>query len=220
MVLAVAGVAAGYVLDGRSHQGRVLRHVSLAGQDVSGMTKSQLEGVIGPLGGRIGAAPVQIDVLRRRLLDHRRRPRAPRRRAGHRRAGHRQRAGGAGRGVACGRWLDGWFRPRHLSPVVAADAAEVSSTVAADDPGQRLPVEPEVKGDAAGFVVVAGQTGIGMDTAALLAALPRAVDRGLDPVRVSVATTHPFPSFDRRGGTPALHPRRPADEPGPSGFGR
>ncbi len=90
-------------------------------------------------------------------------------------------------------WLDGWFQPRHVSPVVEADPAKVSSAVASDDPGQHPAVEPEVRGDAAGFVVVAGKTGTGLDGAALIAALPRAVDRGLDPVRVSVARRTLFP---------------------------
>jgi vancomycin resistance protein YoaR len=192
VVLAAAGVMIGYALDGRSHTGRVLRHVSFAGQDVSGMSRSELDSVIGPLATRVGAAPVQIDAPGGGFT-------TTAQELGVRvdTAASAARVMGTGRqgwiGSRFWSWLNSWTGSRHLSPVVVVDAARVSSTVAARDPGHRLPVEPQVKGDAAGFVVVPGQTGSGIDTAAITAALPQAVETGLDPVRVSATRRTLFP---------------------------
>jgi vancomycin resistance protein YoaR len=197
IVLAIAGVVTGYELDSRSHKGEVLRQVSLAGEDVSGMTKSELDVVVGRLGSRVSTAPVQID--------------APG-------GGFSTNAGALGLGVngpaterrvmkarhgdwpgsGMWAWLQSFLRPQHLSAVITVDAGSVTSTLAAHDPGQRLPVEPEVKGDTTGFMVVPGKTGTGMDAAGLVAALPLAVDHSLDPVRVSATrrTLSPHSSDD------------------------
>ena len=192
VMVAVVAIVVGYALDGRNHRGRVLRQVSLAGHDVSGMTKQGLDGVIGQLSTQVGNAQVQIDApgggvttsaealglsVNRSATEHR-----------------VMEAGRSGwLGSRFWAWANSWFQPRHLSPVVATDADRVAATLAAHDPARAPAVEPEVRGDAAGFLFVPGKSGTALDGAALIAALPVAVDRGLDPIRVSAARRTLFP---------------------------
>ena len=58
----MAGIVVGYGFDGRSHAGRVLRQVSLAGQNVSGMTKQGTgRGHRTGSATRVGNTQVEID---------------------------------------------------------------------------------------------------------------------------------------------------------------
>ena len=113
-------------------------------------------------------------------------------------------------------WANGWFQPRHLSAVVSTDADRVAATLAAHDPGRRPAVEPEVRGDAAGF--------LDRRRARAVRSRHRRPHRRLAPSsrqrpRSSASqrrAAQSFSPFDRRRRSPAHRPRRPTGQLGPS----
>jgi vancomycin resistance protein YoaR len=202
VLVALAAVVVGVaVLDLSRHDGRVLRHVTLAGHDVSGMDEAQLRKVVADVAATLPDQEVRVDApgggfsTSARSLGLRVVEPATARAA--------LRVGRSGSLTArFGAWLRSFRSDRRAPLRVATDSSAVYATVAAKDPGPRKPPdEPSITYKSGSFTAVPGKPGEGIDAADVIAALPKAavgggrirvtVDRG------SVAPRFPLASAER-----------------------
>ncbi|MGH9189467.1 MAG: VanW family protein [Acidimicrobiales bacterium] len=200
-VLALVAVAAvfgfvvlAWLLDSEARNGdSVQRNVTLSGRAIGGLGKRELDSVVASLGRDYASAPVDIRVPGATV-----KAQAPELGLSLRQDQTVAAALAVGRkGFVGGRllgWTAGLVRPRASQAVVRVDTRSVARVLAERDPGRKPPVEPhiEVQGDRT--VAAAGSPGLGVDPAAVVAALADVAPRGF-PLRVAVRRTSLPPRF-------------------------
>jgi vancomycin resistance protein YoaR len=193
-IAAVSLAVAGYLLNARAHRDRVASGVTLAGRDISGLTQPQLDGAVDSLGVQLATSRIQVNANSGGLATtsaairlHLDSPLTARRAMQTGRSGWP--------GARWWSWLRSLVHPIEVTPVVGMDRGAVESVVTANDRGRVSPAEPQVVGTVAGFTVIAGRPGNGIDPAAVMAALPAAVKRGTDPIVVQVTRGPISPRF-------------------------
>ena len=180
LVVVVGGLSIAWLIDSHAHGGRVVRHVTLAGRGIGGMTAIQLAGALGDLATKEEHAPVQVrtpqgsfsvsaDSLGLRV----------------RQDVTEAAAMAAGRhgwvGARLWKWVVGFVSPARVRVDVGDDRSLAYQYIrAAPDPGPRQqPVEPSLAARNGNIVVIDGLAGRGVDPNQVLAALPSAATRGL-----------------------------------------
>ena len=192
----VVVVTAAWAFDTRSDD-EVARNVTLAGRDVSGLTRAELTTVVREIARRYGETAVFVDAPGGGFsmppseigltVDEQATVDAV--------LAVGRKGGVVGR---IGEWMRSFLDPRRAPVSVDAEEAAVYRVVAARDAARTPPTEPSVKAEKGRLVAVEGAPGSGIDPAAVLRALPGAARDGT-PVTVEVG----------RGSIP---PRFPIDE--------
>lgn len=197
--LALAGglvvvVVAAWALDTNRSTGKVLRNVSVAGREVGGMDRAELTAVVADVAGAYGDQPITVDAAGGGFsmdpaeialaVDQEATVAA---------------ALGAGRtGNPLARvvgWVASFRRDRSPAVSVTVDRNAVYRVVAERDTDRTPPTEPSVKAEKERLVAVDGESGRGVDPAAVLEALPHASAKGV-PVHVRVTRGPVPPRFD------------------------
>ncbi|MGH9284248.1 MAG: VanW family protein [Acidimicrobiales bacterium] len=187
---AVAGVAglvvAAWAIDLRAHRDQVVRNVTLAGRRVGGASIPGLQAEVARLAETVAGAAVEIDAGASDTLG------VPAGSMSLRVAP----AATVDAALAVGRqgpwparlaqWAGSFAGPRRVTVQLEVDPAQVAELLAAKDDRREPPVEPTIAFDNGAFTTVAGKPGRGIDPASVVAALPRAVSRGL-PISVPVS---------------------------------
>ena len=188
-------VVVAWAVDTARHEGRVMRHVTLAGRDVGGLDRAELSKEVARLADRYAKGPVQVDAtgggfvvpatdlhltLRENAtvqttLDVGRHGPVPRRFTG---------------------WLASLLGSRRSTPRIRVDPASVYRVVAARDTARVPATEPGIRAVKGKVVPVEGKPGTGIDAAKVIAALPRAAAQGL-PVVVEVERGPVPPRFTK-----------------------
>ncbi|MDP9404836.1 MAG: VanW family protein [Actinomycetota bacterium] len=186
-------VVLAWVIDTNRHQGRVVRNVTLAGRDVSGLNRAELSREVARLAERYARSPVQVDApgggfvttsadLRLSLKQN----------------GTVQAALDVGRGGPAPRRLAAWVaslvRARRSPIRISVDPASVYRVVAAKDKARVPATEPGIRAEKGGLVPVEGKPGKGIDAAKVIEALPAAASEDL-PVVVKAERGPVAPRF-------------------------
>ena len=186
-------VAAAWAADGQRHDGRVVRNVALAGEDVGGLTRAEVASAVERLAARYATAQVVV--------------RAPG-------GGFATDAAALGLTVKedatvqaamdVGRtgpvptrirtWVASLLHPRRAPVRVGASVPAVYEVVAAKDPARIPAREPGIRAFQGKIVPVAGEPGRGIDAADVLRELPEAAEEGL-PIVVEVDRGSVAPRF-------------------------
>ncbi len=195
------GVGAAWALDGHAHDGRVARNVALAGRDIGGMKRSELDAAVERLASSYPSTAVRVEAGASRFkttagelgvaIDKR----------ATADAAMRVGKGGAlpGRVVS---WIGSFLRDRHVKPRVDVDRGTVAATVARFDSGPKdEPVEPSIAYRKSKFAVVPGKAGTGIDPRKVIALIPDAVGSG-----------GPFTIHTKRGAVPPRFSKERAAE--------
>lgn len=176
-----------------AQQDRVARNVSLGGEPVGGMTRSQLDAAASQVAARYATTRVEVDappggfssdaaalglsvqvpptVEATLALD---------------RSGSKM-----GRFIV---WMKSFFGTRVAPLTLQVDEAAVRRTVVEKDDARTPPTEPGFKVTGEKLEAVKGKSGAGIDAADVIAALPAAAAKGM-PIRVEVARGEIPPSF-------------------------
>jgi vancomycin resistance protein YoaR len=174
------------VIDARRYEGRVLRNTYVAGQDVSGMSRDELEAFVTDLDGAYRVLPIRLA--------------AP---------GGGPAGTGADFGVSVDRnqlirdvmdsgrpsssvprlmsYLTSGFRSRSVSVPTRVDAAVIDQAVKRLDGDKRVePKDPKLELQGRRFVVIPGADGTGIDPSFVTSELPDELADGPKPVTISV----------------------------------
>ena len=192
-LLVLAGVIA-WVVDLQVHSGRVLRNVNVAGVAVGGLDRAELTTAVERVATRQERADVTVrasggrftvpaDALRYRV----------------RRSATIDNALDAGRtGALPARvwhWVTSFVSPHRVRVAAAVDrGATYLVTLDRDKGPRRSPVEPSIALKDGRMVAVPGRAGHGVDSAAIVGAMPDAATRGL-PLEVNVRRSAIPPRF-------------------------
>ncbi|HVF31992.1 MAG TPA: VanW family protein [Acidimicrobiales bacterium] len=174
----VVAVLAAWAIDANGHDGKVLRNVTLAGRDVSDLTRAQLDRIVAEVADEVPTQQVEVRADGGGFTV----PAADLgvtvdRAATARAALDLGRTGGLPERFA--EWI-GSFRGERRAPVqVAVDERAVYRTVAAEDPGPRTPpTEPSIAFRDGALRAVEGEDGEGIDARDVIEGLPGAATSG------------------------------------------
>jgi hypothetical protein len=194
-VLAVVGsLLAAWAIDNALHSGQVVRNVSLASEQVGGLTESELEAVVADLAARTEDRQVVIESPNGSLevtaaeiglsLDQ---------------EATFHETLDAGRDLAFVArpfaWFGALFTPHRVTPVYQTDPT-IADRVLDDleEANFTPPIEPTIMAVDGEIVPIPGEDGIGLEVGPLADEL-RAAATGDDPVRVALATGAVPPTF-------------------------
>ena len=192
--LVALAVVVAWIVDLQLHSSRVVRNVKVAGVAVGGFDRAQLTAAVGRVADREEQATVRVrtsgraftvpaDALRLEVS----RPETV------------ERALDAGRTGALParvwQWATSFFSPREVRVAAGVDrTATYLAALERDNGPRRQPVEPSIAVEDGRIVAVPGRAGRGVDSAAIVAAVPDAATRGL-PLEVTVGRTSVPPRF-------------------------
>ncbi|MGI8807254.1 MAG: VanW family protein [Acidimicrobiales bacterium] len=187
-------VVAAWALDTSRSQDKVARHVSIAGQDVSGLRRAELAGVIAGLARSYGGQQLQVDAPGGGFtIDPAEIGLAVDQSATIDAVLDVGRSGNPLNRISG--WLTSFLHDRKPAVRLAVDRAAVYKVVAERDTGRTPPTEPRVKAEKGRLVTVDGVPGKGVDPASLLEALSHAGAEGA-PATVKVELGPVPPRFD------------------------
>ena len=177
----------------KGYRGRVARHVSIDGVDVSGKTPKELDLLFDMIEGELRTRPVRIATFDGGFQ-------APGAAFGLKldRDAMRIQALNAQRPVAAvprlTAYFTSFFDTEKLSVVATADRATTAATLSEREGSKRRdPVDPQLRVRNGAFVVLPGSDGEGIDVDALLGQLPAAVAASRGPITIK-ANRVPLPS--------------------------
>lgn len=188
-------VVLAWVVDTNSHDGEVLRNVTLAGRDVGGMNRAKLSAEVARLADRYAKSPVQVDAPGGGLVTT-----ASDLKLSLEQNATVQAALDVGRDGSAPERLIGWATNLvggRRSPIrISADPSSVYRVVAEKDPARVPATEPGVRAEKGKLVPVEGKPGSGIDAARVIAALPDAASKDI-PVVVKTERGPVAPRFSR-----------------------
>ena len=197
-------VVGAWAIDANAHDGKVLRRVTLAGRDASGMTRAELDRLVAAVAEDVPTQQVEVRAdgggftVEAAALGV-----AVDRRATTRSALDIGRTGGLPKRF--GEWI-GSFRGERRAPVrVDVDERRVFATVEEKDPGPRTPpTEPSIAFAEGELRAVEGKPGQGIDGHDVIENLPAAATSGRTMVvevdRGDVAPRFPITEAERLAG--------------------
>lgn len=174
-----------YVLDARSHDGRVARNVQLAGTPIGGLTKAQLEHVVQRVATKLATATIVVDAPKGGFSSDAKAMGVDLAAVETVEDALEVGRGGDVVGRVTG-WVGALVRPRAAPVRVTVRPAAVYDAVDAKDKGPRTPpVEPTITFEKGSFKAVPGKPGKGIDPADVIAGIPDAAAKGI-PIHVEV----------------------------------
>ncbi|HEX2275408.1 MAG TPA: hypothetical protein VHG90_16210, partial [Acidimicrobiales bacterium] len=193
----VAFIGVAWALDDRSHLGRVVRDVALAGRPVGGMSRAELAAFVDEVAGRYDRAVIEVQAP-----DGGFRAGADELGVAVDRARTVEEALRLGRRGSLPARVWGWARhlvtgDRRARTVLRLDEAAVARVTAERDPARVLPTEPSIAERDGRLVAVEGEPGSQIDPVSLGASLSRA-DLSREPVVVAAGRAPLPPRFSRQ----------------------
>lgn len=188
-------VVVAWMIDTNSHEGRVVRNVTVSGRDVGGLHRAEVAKEVDILADRYSKSPVHVDapgggfVATAAEVEL-----ALQRNATVQAVLDVGRDGGAFERFAG--WVTSLVRSRRATPQITVDPAAVYGVVAAKDKTRVPATEPGIRVEKGRLVPVDGKPGKGIDAAKVITALPEAAAAGL-PIVVEAERGLVAPRFTR-----------------------
>jgi vancomycin resistance protein YoaR len=194
-IVVVLALLAAWAVDDRG-TGEVPRNTELAGEDIGGMGRSEVQAAAGRVAERYGTTDVVVETPEGDLS-----------------------APGADVGLAVDTdatveaalavgddesalrrpfsWLASFFSPRRAPVIATVDEDRAARVVVERDPtDRRPPVEPSVRGEGGEIQVVPGEDGTGLGGAEVAGAIAAAAEQGRFPIVVEAEAQPIPPRFD------------------------
>jgi vancomycin resistance protein YoaR len=193
-VLLVLAVVIAWIVDMQLHSSRVVRNVKVGGVAVGGLGRAELTAAVERVAVREEHATVTVRASRKGFTVP-----ADALRFSVRRSATVESALDAGHTGALParvwRWVTSFFSPHRARVAVGVDRTATYLAALDRDKGpRRQPVEPSIAVNGGRIVAVPGRAGRGVDSAAIIAAMPDAATRGL-PLEVTVGRSSVPPRF-------------------------
>ena len=180
-----AGLVAAWALSTEGSDEEVARNVRLAGHDIGGLTRAELDQVVAKVASEFESGQIKVEAPGGGFTTDTQTLGVSLVPADTARAALRVGRSGSVPARIWG-WTLSFVRPRQAAVRISVTTAKVHDAVIALDPGKREPPrEPGVKFEKGAFVAVPGKPGMGIDHRDVIDALPDAAGNGL-PVVVEV----------------------------------
>jgi vancomycin resistance protein YoaR len=195
----VVGLPVAFALDHSAHATSVARHVTLAGQDIGGLSGPRLRVAVQHEADRLSATDVDVHgpdtAFFTTVHDLGATLDVNATIAGAERIDHRGALPGRFRSWLAG--LLGLSGDQRAPLRVRYDQAALDHVVATMDPSRTPPVEPTLRGTKTGFVITASAAGRGLDAIGLGTELVKAAASGHLPIDVNVGRDTVLPRFSQ-----------------------